>query len=98
MSGGRGERGGMRDGSTVMVRARIIPVSEARSLPSPALRATPRTCWCLRCSLYAEGGEAGNILKLPLNREACINLINKFMQHPVGQVLAARRGTPVSYE
>lgn len=58
MSGGQAEGKGKKKkkGQTVTSRAPVTPVSEARSPPSPALRAIPRTCWCLRCSLCA-GGE-----------------------------------------
>lgn len=36
---------------------KITPVFGVCSLPSPAPRASPRTCWCRRCSLCAVEAE-----------------------------------------
>lgn len=48
--------GDEKKGQWWRARAQISPVSEARSLPSPTLRAIHQICWCLRCSLCARGG------------------------------------------
>lgn len=53
--------------------ARINPASVARSLPSPALRAIPRTCWCRRCFLCAGGSKTRHtvMLKMKPNTVHC---------------------------
>lgn len=84
MSGGRAEGKGKKKkkGQTVTSRAPVTPVSEARSPPSPALRAIPRTCWCLRCSLCA-GGEKKKKKKTQVR--LCFS-------DPVGQARAEKDG------
>lgn len=49
-----GGRGGQRRRE---IGGRFSPASGERSLPSPTPQASPRICWCLRCSLCAEDGQ-----------------------------------------
>lgn len=61
---------GRRDGSTFQRRARISLVFAVCSLPSPTPRASPRICWCLRCSLCAEGRETRHTRSVCLTRNS----------------------------